>query len=160
MDNSFNVLPCLVPTNFTFWSGQRKMFSSSKITGISSWSTDLHPHLEVSRKLKEAFYYFFSSFVPVFFKKWIWPEDSTSRWTYRVSHLMFMSSRWCRKRIVDLKTVICLCRMPLGFSLLEAHAFTIKCPCPSCFQGKTQEKQSKKKKKRSGAFYSACRLVH
>lgn len=45
-----NVLPRLVPTNFTFQSGQHKMFPSSKITGNSSWSIDLHPHLEVSRK--------------------------------------------------------------------------------------------------------------
>lgn len=53
------------------------------------------------------------SSVSGFSKKWIWLEDSTSIWTYKVSHLIFVSSRWCRKLFVDLKMEICLCRMPL-----------------------------------------------
>lgn len=34
-----------------------------------------------------------------------------------------------------------MCRMPLGFSLLEAHAFTIK--YPSCFQENTRKAKKK-----------------
>lgn len=32
-----------------------------------------------------------------------------------------------------------------GFSRLKAHAFTIKCPCPSCFQKNTRKTVKKKK---------------
>lgn len=42
-----------------------------------------------------------------------------------------------------LKTVICLCRKLLQFPLFEEHAFTIKCPCPSCSQENTRKAEKK-----------------
>lgn len=149
MNNSFNVLPSLVPTNFTSWSvmsskffiyipqchkftsggfERHKMFSSSKITCISSWSADVHSYLEVKAK-RSINVILFPSFVPVFFKKWIWLEDSSSRWTYEVSHLR-RQAWWCQKPWF-------VCAECLEFSLFEVHAFTIKRPCPSCFHENT-----------------------
>lgn len=154
MYNRFNVLPCLVPTNFTFWSGQHIIFSSSKITGNSSWCIDLHPHVEVSRK---AFISLFSFCVLP--RKWIWKEDSTSRWTYKVSHLIFMSSRWCRRLFVDLKTAFWIVQNVFRVLTSQSKWLYNQVSLSFSFHRKTQEKQSKKKK-RSGAFYSVCRLVH
>lgn len=121
---SFNVCPVNI-----------KCSPVAKITGISSWSINLHPHLEASRKLKEALcLLLFPSFVPVFVEKWIWLEDSKM-------NLQSLPSYLCQADDAEsrLLTVICLCRKPLGFPLLGAHAFTIKCPCPSCFQENTRK---------------------
>lgn len=152
MNNSFNVLPCLVPTNFTLWRWRHKMFSSSKIRYlfiIHCSSFTLRGELEAIREALCYFLFFFCSRVL---------HNIGFGWRTappKVFHRIFVSSKWCRKLFVDLKTVICLGshyskHMPLQSSVLVL-----------LFSRKIQEKRSKKRKRKGlGAFYSVCRLVH
>lgn len=147
MNNSFNVLPSLVQTNFTFWRCRHKIFSSSKITGISSQSTDLHPHSGPSGKLEAAVLFSFLHLF-VFFTKLIWLEDSTSKQSL---------SDYTHVKQMMPKAVICLGshdskHMPLQSSV---HVHLL-------FPRKIREKKSKKKKEETGlrsAFYSVCVCV-
>lgn len=141
---SFNVLS--QPTwHFDAYNNKCSLVAK-EVTGISLSSICLQPHLEVSRKRNETSY-LFPSFLSAFVEAWIWLEKSEMNLHRILTYFLQKSSS-------DSNLLV---RKASWFPFLEAHALTIKCPCP-CF--KENKKRSKVRKKMTGVFYSECRAGH
>lgn len=136
MNKSFNVLQCLFQPTWHFDAYNNKCSLVAKKSQVSLSSICLQPHLEVSRKRNKTSY---------FFPSFCWGMDFTGEErdeTNNPKNRDLFSAADAKSRLL---TVIWLCGKPPWFPFLQAHALTIKCPCP-CF--KENKKRSKVRKKK------------
>jgi len=146
---SMSVRPSSVQTNFTFWRWRHQIFSSIKITGISSWPIDRRPHSGVSGKIEVALRSFLL-FMCSSQNEFDWRTAPPNK--PKKSQIIFMSSRWCQKLFVDLKQWFVWVLTTQSTCLYNQVSLSIVFP-------EKYEKNSEKEKNWSGAFYSECRFL-